>query len=69
VAQVLQRRANHETFHLERVDAAERPDLHERFRIETLPTLVVIEENRVRGRLVGPGGCSDIEQFLGPWLR
>ena len=31
VAQVLQRRANHDTFLIDRVEAGERPDLHERF--------------------------------------
>jgi thioredoxin-like negative regulator of GroEL len=69
VAQVLQRRANHETFALERVEAAERPDLHLRFGIETVPTLIVIEGNRVRGRLADPSGCAAIERFLTPWLR
>jgi thioredoxin-like negative regulator of GroEL len=44
---VLQRRANHDAFALDRVEAAQRPDLHKRFGIETLPTLVVVEDNRV----------------------
>jgi Thioredoxin len=69
IAQVLQRRANHDTFALERVEAAEHPDLHRRFGIDTLPTLVVVEGDRVRGRLGDPGGCADIERFLAPWLR
>ena len=69
VAQVLQRRANHETFALERVEATQRPDLHRRFSIDTLPTLVVVENNRVEGRLIDPGGCAAIERFLAPWLR
>ena len=69
VAQVLQRRANHDTFDVMRVEARDRPDLHERFRVETLPTLMVIEDNRVRSRLPDPGGCAEIERFLAPWLR
>ena len=69
VAQVLQRRANHYTFALDRVEAAERPELHRRFGIKTLPTLIVIEGNRVVGRLADPGGCAAIERFLAPWLR
>jgi hypothetical protein len=69
VAQVLQRRANHDTFALERVEASARPDLHRRFGIETLPTLVIVQGNRVRGRLADPGGCAAIERFLAPWLR
>jgi thioredoxin-like negative regulator of GroEL len=69
VAQVLQRRANHDTFALDRVEASEHPDLHLRFRIETLPTLVVVQDKRVKARLVDPGGCAVIERFLTPWLR
>jgi hypothetical protein len=69
VAQVLQRRANHDTFALERVEATQRPDLHRRFAIEKLPTLVVVEDNRVKRRLIDPGGCAAIERFLAPWLR
>ena len=66
---MLQRRGNHETFLLQRIEEAERPDLHDRFGIDTVPTLVVIEGNRLKGRLVAPGGAAAIERFLAPWLR
>lgn len=69
LAQVLQRRRNHETFKLYRVAREERPDLIERFDIETLPTLVVLEGNTVRARLEKPRGCREIEAFLQPWLH
>ena len=69
LAQVLQRRRNHETFKLYRVAQEERPDLLARFEVETLPTLVVVEGKHVRGRLVKPRGCRDIEAFLQPWLN
>ena len=69
LAQVLQRRRNHGTFKLYRVDTTERPDLVERFRVTSVPSLVVVEDRRVRGRLEHPRGCQDIERFLGPWLR
>lgn len=69
VAQVLQRRRNHDTFVLYRVDADERPDLVERFRIEVVPTLCVVQGRRVAARLVAPSGCRQIEDFLAPWLR
>ncbi len=69
LAQVLQRRANHATFELERIEAEEKPDVHESFGIDALPTLVVVEEGRIRGRIVDPGGCKAIERFLAPWLR
>lgn len=69
LAQVLQRRRNHETFHLYRVDERHRPDLVERFGVESLPTLVVVQAKTVQARLERPRGCRDIERFLAPWLH
>jgi thioredoxin-like negative regulator of GroEL len=69
LAQVLQRRQNHDTFRLYRVDDASRPDLLERFRVDDLPTLVVVESKAVRARLVQPRSCREIERFLSPWLK
>lgn len=69
LAQVLQRRRNHETFDVRYVAREERPDLLERFRIEQTPTIVVVEDRRVRGRLAEPRGCGEIQTFLAPWLR
>jgi hypothetical protein len=69
LAQVLQRRRNHETFRLRRVPREQRSDLLERFRIERVPTLVVIDHNAVRGRLIEPRGCEEIQTFLAPWLK
>jgi len=69
LAQVLQRRRNHATFKVLHVAEEERPDLLERFAIGSLPTLVVVEGKRVRGRLERPRGCRDIEGFLEPWLN
>jgi thioredoxin-like negative regulator of GroEL len=69
LAQVLQRRRNHGTFKVLRVAEEERPDLIERFRIETLPTLVVVEGKVVAGRLERPRGCREIEGFLSRWLH
>jgi thioredoxin-like negative regulator of GroEL len=69
LAQVLQRRRNHGTFRLYRVAQEERPDLVQRFEIDEMPTLVVVEGHRVRGRLARPRGCRDIEAFLAPWLN
>lgn len=68
LAQVLQRRRNHDTFRLYRVDEQERPDLVERFAVE-LPALVVLEEKVEQARLERPRGCRDIERLLAPWLR
>jgi thioredoxin-like negative regulator of GroEL len=69
LAQVLQRRRNHGTFKLYRVEQNSRPDLVERFGIETMPTLVVVEGKTVRAKLERPRGCRDIERFLAPWLN
>ncbi len=69
LAQVLQRRRNHGTFRLYRVDEAERPDLVDRFSVGNVPTLVVVENKIVRARLERPRGCRDIERFLAPWLN
>jgi thioredoxin-like negative regulator of GroEL len=69
LAQILQHRRNHDTFTVRRVDEARRPDLIERFRVDELPTLFVIEHKSVRARLVSPRNCRDIERFLAPWLR
>ena len=68
LAQVLQRRRNHETFEFLRVNVDRRPDLVEKFRIELTPTFLVIDGNRVRARLSEPKGCRDITVFLSPWL-
>jgi thioredoxin-like negative regulator of GroEL len=69
LAQVLQRRRNHGTFKLYRVAKEERPDLVERFGVESFPTLVVVESKRVQARLERPRGCREIETFLAPWLN
>jgi len=69
IAQVLQRRKNHGTFVLHQVDIDERSDLVERFRIEEVPTLLIVADRRVHGRLTHPRGCRDIEDMLKPWLH
>jgi thioredoxin-like negative regulator of GroEL len=68
LAQVLQRRRNHGTFEVVRVSEEDRPDLLQHFKVDTLPTLVVVEGRAVAGRLERPRGCRDIEGFLAPWL-
>jgi thioredoxin-like negative regulator of GroEL len=69
VAQVLQRRQNHDTFFVHRVAREEHDEVFERFGIDDVPTLVVVEDKAVRGRLVRPRSCREIEQFLAPWLK
>ena len=69
IAQVLQRRRNHDTFAYYAVAREERPDIVERFRIVEVPTLVVVEDKVVAARLEQPNGCKEIERFLAPWLQ
>jgi thioredoxin-like negative regulator of GroEL len=69
LAQVLQRRKNHATFRLFRVDVEERPELVERFAVTATPTLAVLDRGRISATLQQPTGCRDIETFLAPWLR
>ena len=69
VAQVLQRRRNHDTFDLVRVPVDERPDLAERFGIETVPTLCVVQNRKLRKRIVAPRGCRELERELAGWLH
>jgi len=69
LAQVLQRRRNHETFTVRYIAREEHPDLLEKFRVAQTPTLLVVENKRVRGRLAQPRGCEEIQTFLAPWLK
>ena len=68
LAQVLQRRRNHDTFQVVRVNIDKRPDLAEKFRINETPTFLVIDDDRVSARLDSPRGCRDITLCLSPWL-
>lgn len=69
LAQALQRRGNHETFELVRVDVDNRPELAQRFQVTELPTFVVLEGNRVVRRIASPRGVRELERELGEWLR
>jgi len=69
LAQVLQRRRNHDTFTVRFIAREEQPELLARFRIDETPTIVVVEDKRVRGRLPAPRGCDEIQTFLAPWLH
>jgi len=69
IAQVLQRRRNHETFDLVRVPVDRRPDLAEKFAIDEVPTICVVEDRKLRLRIAAPRGCRELERELEPWLR
>jgi thioredoxin-like negative regulator of GroEL len=69
LAQALQRRRNHDTFELVPVDVEKRPDLAERFRVEEVPTLVVVEGPRAVRRIVAPRGSRALARELAEWLH
>src|SRR3954447_17574850 len=69
LAQTLQRRGSHNTFDLRSIAVEDHPELHERFRVQEVPTLVVVEEQRVVKRLSRPRRGAQIEELLSPWLR
>ena len=52
-----------------RVDVEDHPDLVERFRVKEVPTLTLIKNKRVVGRLEGRATAPRIEQLLEPHLR
>lgn len=69
IAQVLQRRRNHDTFDLVRVDVDRRPDLAEKFRIEQVPTICVVQGRKLQRRIAAPRGCRELERELHAWLH
>ena len=69
IAQVLQRRQNHDTFVLRRVSVEEQPALAEKFGIEEVPTICVVQDRKLRKRIVAPRGCRELELELDGWLR
>lgn len=69
VAHVVQRRHNHGTFRYRIVEIEDRPDLFERFNVQEVPTLLVIDEGKVQARLVGFHQPKAVEELLAPWLH
>src|SRR5690242_2813787 len=69
LAQVLQRRRNHDSFRLHLIDVEEHTELARRFRVDEIPVLVVIDKGSVRARLAEPRGCAEISRTLAPWLN
>jgi thioredoxin-like negative regulator of GroEL len=69
LAQVLQRRRNHDTFELVHVSVDQHPQLAEKFRIKQVPTICVVEGRRLCRTVVTPRGCRELERELEPWLH
>jgi hypothetical protein len=69
LAQVLQRRHNHDTFELHRVSVDRHPELAKRYGVESVPAICVVENRRIKRRIVAPSGCAELERELQPWLH
>jgi PAS domain S-box-containing protein len=69
LAQVLQRRQNHETFELIRVSVERHAELVARFEVTEVPTICIVEGRRLRKRIANPHGCRQLEAELAEWLR
>jgi hypothetical protein len=69
VAQVLQRRRNHDTFELVRVSVDARPDLAREYEVEEIPAVLVLEDGRVAAKLLSLQFSHEVEEALQPWLR
>jgi thiol-disulfide isomerase/thioredoxin len=69
LAQTLQRRKNRARFEVLKVNVYVRPDLAEHFRVDEVPTLIVIDGRKVVGRIVTPDTALDLARSLKPWLR
>ena len=54
-------------FRVHRVEVADRSDLADA--VKDVPTLIVVEANRVEARLDHPRNCVEIAKLLAPWLR
>ena len=50
------------------VDVEKQPQLAERFRVTTVPTLALVKDRRVVGRLEGRVSAPRIERMLAPYL-
>ncbi len=51
------------------VDVEDRAELAERFKVETVPTLVLVKEKRAVARLEGRASAPRIERMLVPHLE
>jgi thioredoxin-like negative regulator of GroEL len=49
-----------------RVDIDEKPELADRFRVDSVPTLVLVKGNRTVARIEGRASAPRIEQMLEP---
>jgi thioredoxin-like negative regulator of GroEL len=61
-------RKERQRLRIRRVDVDSSPELAERFRVEQVPTLVLVKDRRVVSRLDGRMSAPKIEAMLAPHL-
>ena len=69
VDQVMQERQNHQAFRRYTIDVESQPDLAERFHVDVVPTILVIDDRRVVRRIEGRVSVPELRRQLSPWLR
>jgi thioredoxin-like negative regulator of GroEL len=68
VDQILQERGNHRTFERREVDVERYPEMAKRFAVETVPTILVVDNDRVLRRIEGRVSVPELRRALAPWL-
>ena len=61
-------RKERDRLRIARVDVDARPEFAEKFKVELVPTLVLVKEKRVVARLEGRASAPSIEKLLAPHL-
>jgi thioredoxin-like negative regulator of GroEL len=69
LAQVLQRRHNHDTFDVIRVCAEQYPELVAQLGVTQLPALLVLEQRKIETHVENPRGPQQIHAALQRWLK
>jgi thioredoxin-like negative regulator of GroEL len=68
VDQILQERRNHRTFRRQVVDIERHPEVARRFAVVTVPTILVVDNDRVVRRIEGRVSVPELRRALAPWL-
>jgi thioredoxin-like negative regulator of GroEL len=68
VDQILQERRNHRTFRRQAVDVEQYPEVAKRFAVETVPTILVLDNERIVRRIEGRVTVPELRRALAPWL-
>lgn len=61
-------RKERERLRVTSIDVDERPELAQRFGVETVPTLALVKDKRIVDRIVGRASAPTIERMLEPHL-